>query len=340
MKVQKKKLSNNKLMKFFNQMIGNEDCDPILIENKYSNYIYNLEKIISAWEIFISSEFSRSIYNETIGLQQIQSFIEEGRKILNLKLKEEEIKSTSNSEKESLFESLFELGTKYNTKELNNTYKIIKNSVVIKQIITTYKNILVLLEDDKQRSGRKISCLDLPSNLSKEFIINTSLSTEILDFSILDFKYLYDKYEDDVSLNKLVLYTLCVTYRFGADIYKTFMSPDIDIKQFVEEFGKKLDDMKKVMPNCHKAFKALKKSLHLLENNFESYYKEFMKTQNPGIIFESFFSDVQKKNQNNIALMQEFKLIIEYVKKNMPKNGKNMEGIDDLWKMSDKIFNT
>ncbi len=332
-----KKKGDNTIMKLFNQMTGVEDADPVLIEKKYDNFMYYAKKIVNAWSIFCKSSFAEKFEKELLGLAEIKNFVAENLEFLKKELQPNEkskSKFTGN-----IFDDLIDMTGKYNGAELNKAYRELKNSALIKHVIITLDRIKVLLDEDKKRSGRILSGLDLPSNFNNEFITKAESSTEMLSFSKLNFKYLYDNYPEQVDdFNHLVLTILSITYKNATEIYKIFITPDIDIDKFVTAFGEKLEQIKGVIPDCQKAFKTLLKSLKLLKNNFQEYYKKFMTTDNPSIIFESFLNDVQEKNKNDITVMLQFKKIVAYIKQNMPSNIRQNQSVKALWEISDKIF--
>lgn len=115
---------------------------------------------------------------------------------------------------------------------------------------------------------------------------------------------------------------LCIQkiYMICRDINNALNIPDIDPADFSRIVLNSLDDIKKHVPRCGDAFDKIKESVALLENNFGSYYKDFVKTDNPGIIIENFVTDVAKQSGNNIKLAKQFKDIIQFYKKMASQN--------------------
>ena len=338
-KLVKKKIGDDTILKLFNQMTGVEDADPVLIEKKYDNMRFYMKKIITAWSIFIESKHAEAIRKEfPKGYEEILEFVKSGREFLSKTLQEETNK-TKTEFTEDLFNDLYDMSSKYNSKELNEAYRELKSSKILQHIIVTLENLKLLLEDDKNRTGVIFGCLDIHTDLRNTFFTKTELDTKILSFSVLDFQFMYKMFDPvDEEFNKLTLYALYITYINSYEIYKIFITPDIDIEKFVKAFGEKLEEIKKVIPNCGEAFKTLSKSLNLLRKNFGVYYKKFMTTNNPSIIFESFLADVQERNKNNITIMSQFKNIVSYIKKNLPQSVQSNPAVSKLWNLSDKIF--
>lgn len=331
---------NDDIMELFNQMTGVKDADPTIIEGKYENMLDLMTKIIGVWDIFISSEFGKFLKTDmTKAYDDIHKFVTEGRIFLNeCKLKEDPNKMKTDFSP-NIFDDIYELGTKYNAKELNETYRRMKNSEIMNHVVVTLKNMKMLLDDEKKRSGSVFGCLDIPEALSNAFIKKAVNDTTMLSFSVLNFKFVYTIFEkDEEKFNKLVLFSLYITYLNCSRLYKIFTTPDIDIKKFVQAFKEKLKEMKKTIGGCDGAFKCLSQSLKLLESNFEEYYHDFMVTGNPGIIFEKYIDDVKKKNENNIAVLMQFKKLIAYIRDKIPKEMLQNPSVQKLWSMSEKIF--
>lgn len=330
-----KKVGDNTLVSIFNQMTGTEDADPIIIESKFDNIRKYLSDLLNAWRMFYNSPLTDGPKKDfKKGFKEIYDFLNEGLETMKTNLKEETSRMKTNFQG-SLFEELYEMGTKYNAKELNVEYKKLRKSNTLKHCLITLNNLKSLLDEDKRISGDIFSCLDLENNMSNRFIVKTNLDTKILSFSCLDFKMLYDAYD---NLDMLILTALRITYLTANEIYKIFISPDIDIDKLISAFRDKLKSMKNVIPGCDKAFKCLEKSLKLLKNNFSNYYKKFMVTNNPGIIFETFLADVAEKNKGDPTIMVQFKKITAFIKKNMPVEVRNNPQVGKLWDISDKLF--
>ncbi len=332
---------DNGIKKIFNQMTGVEDADPAIIGEKYEAMCEAMDKFVNAWEIFLSSPLCESLSVEAgAAIEDIRKFVRESRETLEVKLKihNEKIQTDFNR---PLIEELHDMANKYDSANLNKTYRELKNSNLSKYIIVTFSHIKTLLKEDAVRRRAILTCLDDPNNLSNTFITQAASSTKILNFSNLDFKFIYNLYNVDVKkFDNFILTLLRVSYLRGNDLYKILNRPDIDVDKFVEAFGKKLEDIKKIIPDCNKAFDCLRKSLKLLKKKFGDYHQEFVKTDNPNIIFELFVEDIKKQNENNPLLLVQFKKIVGYIKSNMPKNMQDNPAVRNLYNMSDKIFGT
>jgi hypothetical protein len=327
------------LMDMFNQMTGVKDADPTIIEGKYEDMLDAFSKLAGAWTIFVRSDFGQLLGREMAKACEDIKLFAAGLNEFVEKCRLPEDKNKMKTDfSGNIMDDIYEMGTKYNAKALNETYHMMKHHDYMNHVIITLKNLRRLLEADNKRTGNILGPLDNPNNLNSDFIKKGD-DTVILSFSVLDFKFMYNIFAaEEEAFDKLVLFALRVTYLTCSRIYKNFTSPDIDIKKFVEAFKEKLVDMKKVINGCDGAFKCLKASLKLLENNFADYYSSFMVTGNPGIIFENYISDVMKKNENNAGVLVQFKKLVAYIRDKIPKETLKDPQVQKLWTMSEKIF--
>ena len=119
---------------------------------------------------------------------------------------------------------------------------------------------------------------------------------------------------------KYILNILSHTYKIGLDIYQVITSPDIDIKKFSRVLINNIEKMKKQIPRCNKAFDIIANSVHLLENNFDGYYKNSVEAENPSIIVENFIVDVSVSQNATASTTAQFRKIIMFMKKQSAGN--------------------
>lgn len=337
----KKKKSDDGLLKIFNQMTGVEDPDPVIIEKKYENFLHYMQNVIKAWSIFLNSDFGCNFFKNKLPARwnEIYNFVLSGKEFLEqVTLPVNENKFKTNRFSDSLEQDMKEILVKYDPELLIINYKLIKNSALRIHITNTLTNLLNLLQEHSKLNKRIINCLDDKNNLSNKFFTETQLDTKMLSFSTLDFQYLYNICSDNVKeFDSMLLFVLHVTYCSGLEVRKLMFSPDINIAEFVKAFAKRLDETSKHIPGCTQAFKCLKKSLWMLEKNFDDYYMQYIATDNPNIIFECFLKDVSQKVKKGTVTMQ-FSKIVEHVKKNMSEQQKANPVVKKLFQASDKIF--
>ena len=121
------------------------------------------------------------------------------------------------------------------------------------------------------------------------------------------------------------------------DIYQLISSPDVDIDKLSEVIVAAIEAAKKQIPRCDRAFKIIGNSVDMLKSNMNTYYKDFVATSNPTIIFESFISDIANDVNMDSQTLNQFKRIIFHFRKkseSMPKNSK----LDTMFTSLDKIM--
>lgn len=142
---------------------------------------------------------------------------------------------------------------------------------------------------------------------------------------------IYDLRTSNVSqliVNNWVSY-LNQVYEFGTLLSVELQQPDIDIKKFCETVIAILTSAEREpgLQGCRQAFDKIKESMHLLESNFDKYYKEFVNSEkNTTTIFISFIRDVTEKNANSqMSIIAQFTKILNYYIEQMDKNGMKLD---------------
>lgn len=340
-KVKTKKIKSNRdFVKLFNQMIGLEDVPSDQIASKYENLIKASGRFLGCWEIFVKSKFIKlSVKPEFKAvITEIEEFIVRSTE----ELKTFEIPTETSHEKRefssSIEEALINMAGNYDNKKLNNAFRGLKKSKLLESIIITYERIESALQLYKKKTNAALHCLE-DKTMSNKFIIDHDIDTKFLAFSNLDFRFLYECFPEEPVLNDLILLTLHFAHFRGKEIYNIYISPDIDVEKFSESFIKRIDDLKKTVPDCNEAFNLIKKSVKLLETNFDEYYKQFIATKNPGIIFEGFLGDVAKASSSTIKVKSQIAKIISQVKAQLIKSGQMSEEAKSLSNYAEEIMN-
>jgi hypothetical protein len=282
----------NMLNQMFSQMTGEGNADPDIIIPKTVRMIKLVKKYASIYTLLLNFK----------GF--VQNFPEYKRDFDDIKAFTERLVGLS--EADTTEKALNAL----TPDEVNKLYKIIKSSADIKAIVITSGNLGVFkryLEDS--------------ANLRDEFIKREpGLSLTPLKFAKLDLKQLWASEKMTTMSKKYVLSIISHTYIIGHEIYQIITSPDIDIKKFSQVLVKNIDKMKKQIPRCDKAFDVIAKSVTMLENKFEGYYKNSVEAENPSIIIESFIIDVSMSQKANASITSQFRKIIMFVKRQTANN--------------------
>lgn len=282
----------NELGVVFNQLLGDEkSLDPMVVMEKYNKLRSNIDTIKKILQKFIDTilipKFSN---NQTVSIHcnDIKKFIEKCDDILSL-----EVSLTS----------------------VIHVYREVKENELINKLLVTCKNLLFYqkyLEDIEK--------------LSDTFIHNEpGITLELFSFSKLNFKTLFNSPLMNKDNKKYVLIVLSMIFTKTYDIYNLVTSPDIDIDKFSKIIIESIQEAKKQIPRCDKAFRKIAHSVDLLKNNFNGYYKDFIETKSPSIIIENFVLDVSKDLDADHETTRQFKRIVMHYQKRYNESGKNKD---------------
>ena len=282
----------NILNDMFAQMTGAENADPDVIIPKYVNLNKLINKYVKMYKAMLNfTEFIKS-FNEYIDeFSKISIFIENLEKLYDNTISTESL-------------------SKMSAQDINDRYKKIKSENEIQSIIVTSGNL-----------GKYKRYIEDKEKLSDDFIKREpGLSMTPLKFTGLDLKLLWCSDKLTKMAKNYLLGILSNTYLIGHEIYTIITSPDIDIKKFSKILIDNIDNMKKQIPRCDKAFDIIANSVTLLENKFDTYYKTSVEASNPSIIIESFIVDVSVSQKTNATITMQFKKIIMFMKKQTANN--------------------
>jgi hypothetical protein len=208
----------------------------------------------------------------------------------------------------------------------NEIYSEVKKCSLINTIIETCKNLIQY----------KKSIEDI-NDLKDKFLLKGGMNFSPLPFLIFNFKKIYidDRLSED---NKdFILTILHKLYTISHEIYDTLSSPDIDVNEFVTIIMSSIDDVKKQIPRCDQAFNKISESVGLLKGNFNSYYKDYISSNNPTIIMENFVLDVSKNTRASPVLTAQFRKIIAHYRKIASQQANNPK-LQTLFQQVDKNF--
>ncbi len=207
-------------------------------------------------------------------------------------------------------------------------YQALKESFVIEEYLKVCKAL---------RQGE--DCLKDRTNLSDTFI-KRAVGDELIifEFCRINFKHLFghilnenipDKKELADS-KRYILLTFNMLYITTQDIYNLVSSPDVDIDKLSELIVQAIGAAKKLIPRCDKAFRLIENSVDLLKNGMSSYYRDFVASGNPAVIFENFINDLSGDLHIDTQTMGQFKRIIFHFRKRaeaMPRHDPKLSGV-------------
>jgi hypothetical protein len=218
------------------------------------------------------------------------------------------------------------------TKEtMNEVYRKLKESAIIKQLIIQCGTL-----------KRYHKYLENMETLRDNFIgQEPGLSFVIFNFSSLDIKKLWVHSNIRPIVKKYVLTVLHLLYKDIMQMFRIVTSPDVDIDKFTAMLLQSIQEIKKqpALSRCNRAFYRIEKSVSLLKEKFDDYYRESIASSNPNIIVESFIVDVSNQGGTDARLTREFRQIIMYMQKVSEQNGRNKDPhVQKLFSMLNKNF--
>jgi|ERR1700678_2335089 len=312
-----KTMKDPELIDMFNKMIGTSEPDPYIVIPKYENILKNSNETICILESFINSPCIKSLNSFNKGINEISEFVNNSKIQLET-FKNDEI--LTNDDLKSI--SNIPINFKHKLSKLGEYYGKLKDCSLVNELIMVARNLKNVLLLEKTQSKSSTHNLEDKDKLSPNFILNSDGDFLILfNFSSLDFKQLYYYCDSqDNTNNNYILFVLHLIYKKIINIVKDVTSPDINVDKFSELLTNNIDNIRKHIPRCDRAFDKIKQSVGLLKNNFPEYYKDFISSKNPGIIVENFVFDVAKSSVADITITRQFRDIITFYRTRMQNN--------------------
>jgi len=291
-KVKKKKskeimkmIKDGDLNSMFNKMLGVDHADPKIVEPKY----YRCRKYVSILAGFMEKfatypPLHKLCPNEVKNLDQILQFSKKLMELIGDK----------------------PLNYVFDRKEISSIYLKFKNHDITKTIFVVHSQIKKIAKH-----------IEDANKLSDRFIIDEP-GFEVYPFKKISKLNLFNIWAKDPSKDAInyVLKFLHQVHKLTKMICKIVIQVDVDIKKFSQILVECISKAEKQIPGCRDAFRKIKNAVSLLEGNFGGYYEDFVKTANPGIIFQSFIEDVSNDQKNtNLKLITQFRKIISHFQK-------------------------
>jgi hypothetical protein len=309
-------LDQEELMGMFQQLTGDPTkLDPEIVKDKYERLkhaITRCNKLLRKFKEAILDRLTTRIGKDPFFDHEVKNLLE------YLDRAEQYIDETPTDE------------------NLIHIYQAMKESFVIEEYLKVCKNL---------RQGEE--CIKDRANLSDTFI-KRAVGEElfIFDFSKINFKHLFTHIlEENISNKKeledaktYILLTFNMLYITTQDIYNIVSSPDVDIDKLSELIVQAIGAAKKQIPRCDKAFRLIENSVDLLKNGMSSYYKDFVASGNPVVIFENFINDLSGDLHIDTQTMGQFKRIIFHFRKRAESLPQKNTKLDGVFQTLDKIM--
>ncbi len=301
-------IDQDELLNMFQQLTGDPSkLDPEIIRDKYErlkNSIQRCNKLLYKFKDVILNRLITKINNNSFfdfEIKRLLDFLERSNNYIDEEVNEE---------------------------NLVHIYKALKESFIIEEYLKVCK--VLKQGEDCIKDRVNLSDIFIKRAVGDEFII--------FDFCKINFKHLFNHIlSENISDKKeledaktYILLTLNMLYITTQDIYNIISSPDIDIDKFSEIIIQAIGAAKKQISRCDKAFRLIENSIDLLKNSMNSYYKDFVATSNPMIIFENFIGDVSNDLHIDTQTMAQFKRIIFHFRKkadNMQIKNNKLDGV-------------
>lgn len=276
-------LNIEELNDVFNQMTGECDPDVSIVYPKYVDIIAKLKQFKQCCESLIEL-----LKSDDKQYDEVLSFAAQIETII------------ANEKIQSDFES--------------QHYLDLAKGTVVEQIVETcskFAPIYIHLEKEWSAVDRKF--------MNRV----ASISFSPLAFSDVDFKHLYlVEGDQDEEVQECVFTVLRGMFLSSYKIYKISTSPNIDKNYIAQLMINSISKLKPHIPGCRDVFDKIESSVGLFENNFDSYYKDFLQSGDNTALFTSFLSDVAKDNKKtDIKLLVQCRKLIKFLRDNSRSNG-------------------
>jgi len=300
-------IDQTELLSMFQQLTGDPSkLDPVIVKDKYERLHNDIERCNKLITKFKEAIVDRLYTKKTDPFfqreaKQLTDFVNQVNDYITVDITDE---------------------------NLVHIYQALKDSFVIEEYLKVCKVL---------RQGE--DCIRDRCALSDSFI-KRSVGEEfyLFDFAKINFKHLFTHIleenfpeHDELSGCKQYILVMCnMLYITTQDIYTIVTSPDVDIDKLSELIVKAITSAKKQIPRCDKAFRLIENSVDMLKNGMSSYYKDFVASGNPAVIFENFINDISNDLHIDTQTLGQFKRIIFHFRKqanSMPKKKQELKGV-------------
>lgn len=301
-------IDQTELLNMFQQLTGDPSkLDPEIVKDKYErlkNDILRCNKLVLKFKEAILDRLHTKVGIDVYFDHEVKNLVEFVKRVDDY------------------------LDVDINEENFIHIYQALKDSFIIEEYLKVCKAL---------RQGE--DCIKDRCSLSENFI-KRAVGEEffVFDFAKINFKHLFTHVleenfpeKDELSGCKQYILVMCnMLYITTQDIYSIVTSPDVDIDKLSELIIKAITAAKKQIPRCDKAFRLIENSVDMLKNGMSMYYKDFVASGNPAIIFENFINDISNDLHIDTQTLGQFKRIIFHFRKqanSMPKKNTQLDGV-------------
>jgi hypothetical protein len=293
-KTRKANLKDKNVVSMFNQMLGTDDPNPEIVVPKYATIRQKTTAISKMLVGAVRDVISKSFPEQDEGCREIIEFATTLSDLEYLPIPSDTDTSIEDDDYDA------------QCREICQDYTTVKSSQTIRTIILTCKSLITY----------KKFLTFKGSDFDDSFIARIpGLSFYPFPFSSLNLKHMWISPSITPWIKKYILTVLKICLAHCITIYETITSPDVDVAEFSAAIIESMAQIKKQIPRCEKAFAKIEESVGLLEGNFGVYYKDFVQSQNPSTIIESFVMDVSQSGGGDAQTARQFRKIINHYRK-------------------------
>ena len=308
--VKKKVQVDDDIIKQFNVMVGVDEPDPVIAEERYDKLYSSFDKLLRTFATFTDRISVKMPNFPQGGIVELRDFTEARRKDLDAAKLEPVTTAT--------------LANKYDPAVIPGAYMQLKECQFVQTAIVIAGN----LKEYENNIADK-------NNLSGDFLDDVITFTPF-PFSVLDIKMLYTLAPDNVR--NYILQVLHFVYLRVTEIWQVYSTPDIDTHKFAQMMTSALSELRKYVPRCNEAFSAIANSVELFVENMPTYYKDLKQSNgNKSLIFENFVFDVSKKFDSNPRILGQFRKIMGKLRESM--KGQSNPQVDKMFNLLDRQLN-
>lgn len=328
----RKVTDDGEITQMFNAMVGCGEPDPTIAVPKYKSLLKSLGTICKLLQNILAAPVHQVFQEDfTASWAQLKKWTEGCNTFLEkMKLEKNDNILTGkeldkiNANINNILDYINNMEGEYKLANFGEKYKKLKESEFAQAAVMTARRIRDALKAEQERSG--LAALDLGDRtaLRDDFITNSSGDSLMLfSFCNLDFKLIFISEKCDAPMRAYLRLSLYIMYNECMKVVKELTSPDIDKDKFAQKLVESIDSLSSHIPRCGDAFSAIRDSVHLLRDNFDSYYKKFVTSQShsPVIIIESFLGDVANSTEGNPQLKIQVRKIVEYYRSKVQERG-------------------
>lgn len=310
--IQKKKKVDSDVADAFAQLAGEGEPDLNIIFTKYNEVRLNTLKCMKEFSTFASQFLTKypnpDIIAETGKFNQAN--LDDFLRLMKNRTDQFAGKIDLNVET-----------TAEERQEFAEAYKAIKESDLVKRFIVIRRQIegFTTIEKISSRSAY------IPFSP----FINVDLAVLFNEIDTEDKEYICG------MLTRLVESAMIVFNRIS--------TPDFDVDQMIAKLMEYIQATKSQIPRAEQAFKKIEESMHILRDNFGSYYRAFASTTDPTVILTNFIEDVRGNvSDKDVKALMQFKKIISFFRTKSttikdPRAKAILKAIDDQFNEIEKM---